>query len=162
MITYEEANELLEYVNGFLFWKKGRGYNGNAVIAGSRAGSKTTRGYRAVFINGKKYAEHRLVWLLISGEWPDLEIDHIDRNKTNNKIENLRLATRQQNTRNNSLRKRKFDLPVGVHPLPSGRFRSLIQVNKKTISLGSFDTIEQASASYKNACVKHFGEFSPV
>lgn len=97
LITYEQASELLEYRDGALFWKVSMG----RAKAGDRAGSfNKSTGYRVIRVSGKRYKEHRLVWLLCKGEHPKNQIDHIDRNKTNNRIENLRDVSMSANLRN--------------------------------------------------------------
>lgn len=66
---------------------------------GNRAGSHRKDGYRNIYVNGKTYLEHRLIWCYVHGYMP-IEIDHIDRNRSNNDITNLRESTRLENNRN--------------------------------------------------------------
>ena len=103
MPTIEYLNEILRYEDGELYWKIDKS---KRVRAGSRAGSVQNDGYRRVRIDGVKYCEHHLAYIL--GNQQDLElknelgyeliVDHIDGDKSNNKIENLRLVTISENT----------------------------------------------------------------
>jgi hypothetical protein len=100
MITQNEIKQLFNYLDGVLYWKISRS---NCVRVGMRVGAKDSNGYQAATINGKHYKTHRLIFLLHYG-WMPAEIDHIDNNPRNNKIENLRAATRSQNQFNAAIR----------------------------------------------------------
>ena len=103
---------------------------------------------------------HHICWFLQTGEWPPLEIDHADLEKTNNRWTNLRLATRQQNMANrNALRVSKSGIR-GVQLLPSGRWRAFIKLESGTTHLGVYDTPELASAAYLDASQKRYGPFA--
>ena len=103
MIDYDTASKLLEYKDGDLYWKKSQGTR----CKGLKAGSYDRLGYLRVKINGIAYRHHRIVWLLCNGYLPELSIDHIDKNKKNNLIENLREVSRVCNARNSKQRKSK-------------------------------------------------------
>jgi hypothetical protein len=80
-IDYEEISKVIYYKDGLLYWKSNN----------KEAGTKTKTGYIKVQINKIPYSAHRLVWVLFNKEIPlDKQIDHIDKNTSNNKIENLR------------------------------------------------------------------------
>lgn len=135
----------------------GRGY-------GHRLGFVNAHGYNGIQVNGVKFLCHRLAWFFVHGEWPLGEIDHIDGNRTNNKINNLRIATRQQNTQNCASHRDKTDLGKGAYlkkdcPRPRP-WKSQIYVNGRTIHLGYFLSKEEAVTAYQNAAKKHFGEFA--
>ena len=94
-MTKEQVKKIFQYKDGFLFWKDTYGQKSEI------AGHIEKRGYTNISINGKKYRAHRLIWTYHNGKIPSgLVVDHIDCDKTNNKIENLRLATRKQNAYN--------------------------------------------------------------
>ena len=95
--------ETLEYhpETGALLQKKARPRS----KVGSLAGGVTPYGYRYIQLRGRKYAAHRLVWFIEHGRFPPYDIDHIDGNKLNNKITNLREATRKQNCENKGAQK---------------------------------------------------------
>lgn len=69
-------------------------------LEGSKCGTVTAKGYRRIKASGLRVAEHRLAWRLVHGQWPTFEIDRMDRNRLNNRIENLRPATHAQNACN--------------------------------------------------------------
>jgi HNH endonuclease/AP2 domain len=94
-ITQELLHELFEYRDGELYWKVSRG---NARI-GMKAGHTANNGYIMVGINKKYYLLHRLIFLMLKGHLPKY-LDHIDNNKINNRIENLRECSLKQNSRN--------------------------------------------------------------
>ena len=98
-MNFEKTKELFDYKDGNLYWKND---NKSKKIKGVIAGYINNSGYRAIRYDGKLYLAHRLVYLWHKGYLP-AEIDHIDRNKQNNAIENLRECTKSQNHFNRSL-----------------------------------------------------------
>jgi hypothetical protein len=83
-------------------------------MVGKAAGSVRPDGYVAVGFGGKSYLAHRLIWRLVHGEWPEFEVDHINGDKADNRIENLRACTTAENRRNMPVRKNKTSRYVGV------------------------------------------------
>ncbi len=128
--------------------------------AGSLADTKLdTYGYRMVRVGGKGYLAHRLAWFMFHGEWPSGDIDHINRDRTDNRLSNLRLATRQQNLRNARLSSLNSCGSKGVH-LYQGRYWSAAIWNDgKKKHLGYFDTQELAAEAYRQAAVARDPEF---
>jgi hypothetical protein len=114
--------------------------------------------YRRITINGVSYAEHRLAWFYVFGKWPG-ELDHIDRVKYHNSIDNLREATGSQNMANMGLR---LDNRTGIKgvDLHRGKFRAQIRRGGRKITLGSYPTPEEASRIYQAACIDLHGEFA--
>ena len=107
------------------------------------------------------YSAHRLAWLYIHGEPVPLEIDHIDRDKSNNRINNLRSATRSQNKANEGSRKNNKLGVKGVCLDNHGKYRTTIKVNGKANFLGRFDTLEKAAEAYRTAAISSLaGEFA--
>jgi hypothetical protein len=109
-------------------------------------------GYVRIKVDGHQYRAHRLVWLYVHGVWPDGEIDHINRNRSDNRLCNLRdvsFTTNQQNqslpTKNN---KAGF---LGVHRAKGGRFVAQIECSGHNYYLGRFDTPELAHEAYVSA-----------
>jgi hypothetical protein len=103
MITQAEIKSILSYdeKTGDLTWLRQTGPRGTV---GSIAGSIDAYGYRNVKINGHSYKAHRLVWLYHTGEFPGGELDHVNVSKLDNRIENLRVATRSENIQNTRMR----------------------------------------------------------
>ena len=126
-MTKDKLNKLFCYENGELFWKKNK----------KLAGCVMTHGCWQIMIDGKNYTRHRLVWIYHNGEIPEnLCIDHVDGNKANDDISNLRLATFAENMINS-------DKPLsankhrGVHYCKrTKKFQAHIGKNGKKIDLG--------------------------
>lgn len=132
----------------------------NTKFAGKIAGSAHNAGYTKVCILGVRLLAHRLAWLLHYGEWPHREVDHRNLVKTDNRICNLRLATRAENGRNTPVRRTNIIGVKGVSQSTSGRFTASITIGGKRIHLGSFDDVETASAVYTRAAIQAFGDFA--
>ena len=143
VLTQERLSELFEYhQDGYLVNKVDRA---RCAKAGNRAGRGNTKTYRQVRVDGKGYREHQLIWLLLKGRMPTL-LDHLDHDKLNNKIENLREISHKENIRHGSGRQ------AGVFKhLNSGKFRATITVDNKTKHLGIFETYEEALEARKKA-----------
>lgn len=139
-----------------LVWKVFRaGKTGVGSIAGTDAGR-----YYKVGICGKRIYTHRIVWELHNGPIPQGSvIDHIDGDSYNNSIENLRLCTQSQNTKNKSKQNNNTTGYTGVVQVRN-RWKAQIQCNGKRKHLGTFLTPEDAYEAYKQAAIELFGEFN--
>lgn len=133
-------------------------------VAGQIVGSKDSKGYLHVNILGRFYRVHRIIFLLHYGYDPDTHIDHVDCDRLNNRPENLRPATDQQNAGNVSrLFKHNTSGYRGVSfNKRSGKWHAQIKLFGKQTYLGRFDTPEEAAATYNEAARKHFEEFARV
>ena len=142
----ERIKELLNYFpeTGVFEWKT---ITSNCVKAGSKAGGPNTKGYFSISIEGRAYKSHRLAWLYVYGEDPGgYEIDHIDLDKANNRISNLRPATRKQNNENIAIPKNNTSGVRGVsYNKQNETWSAYIYHNKKRIHLGSFQDVVAAS-----------------
>lgn len=115
-------------------------------------------GYIRVRVGGKEYRAHRVIWEMFNGPIPEgILIDHKDGDVYNNRIENLRAVTRQQNNMN-SRKKGNRDLPKGVSR-SRNKYRAKIYYNGEEHCLGTFDTIENAQAAYYEAASILHGEY---
>ena len=117
---------------------------------GKQAGSVSNNGYVVINTNGKLYTCHRLAWLYVHGTMPYLEVDHIDGDRSNNKIANLRLANRSENNQNkrSALSNNKLGV-LGVSLCKStSKYRATIVINKKQKTIGRFNTKEEAHEAY--------------
>lgn len=124
----------------------------NSVQVGDIAGhTDKTTGYNRIFISNFSYRSHRLAWLYMYGKFPANFIDHIDGDRVNNKIVNLRQVSNQENSYNhrkcNSNNSNGF---LGVFKC-GNKFRACIVVNQQKIHLGSFNTPEEAHQAYLKA-----------
>lgn len=121
-------------------------------------GSRQSDGYLRVVFSGRSYLVHRVAWLLTTGEWPTLNIDHINGDRSDNRWENLRLASHAQNMWN-----RPAPAGSGTYFCPDGkrkkRWRAAIEVAGTRINLGSFLDRDEATAAYESARTKYHGAF---
>lgn len=157
-LTADRLRALLQYEaeTGLFFHRR----KVNQTDIGTPAGWINEHGYRVMCVDGHKYMAHRLAWLFVKGEWPADEIDHVDADRLNNQMCNLRAATVFQNARNKKSARNNALGVKGVQVHETGKYRARIFVDGKHKSLGLHDTIEQASAAYDEAALKYFGEFA--
>ncbi|MGK6313729.1 HNH endonuclease signature motif containing protein [Neorhizobium sp. DT-125] len=128
--------------------------------AGSEPGYLRGDGYRAIRIDSVKYLAHRLAWLYVFGEWPGEWLDHIDRDRGNNRIANLRDVSPRENNFNLPSRPGSSSRFVGVKfRKDRNRWTARISVNGKQINLGCFATEEEANAAYLRA-KPHYHHYS--
>lgn len=153
MITQEKLKELVDYVDGKLIAKT----NSKQRKVGDALSSLTDKGYLRSSVGGKSYRVHRLVFLHHHGYMPT-QVDHIDGDRMNNRIENLREATSSQNNQN-----RKATSSSGIKGVvwhkQSMKWVASICVNRKSVHLGSFLSIEEAALVANRARQSAHGEF---
>lgn len=166
-LTQKELQRVLHYdpSTGIFIW---RANTSTRNLIGNQAGriSATKHGHRYVniSIHTRSYGAHRLAWLYVHGYWPPHLIDHIDRDGTNNRIDNLRLATRSQNTVNTLSGKNSWSGLRGVGKNVGSAinpYYAKINVSGKLLWLGVFSTAEAAHKAYLKAAIEHYGEFVP-
>lgn len=156
-LTAERVRELLDYdpETGVFRWKDSRS---QAVEVGSVAGSLDKHtGYIRIGVARNYVAAHRLAWLWVHGRWPDGELDHKNRVRSDNRLENLREATRSQNTVNATVRNATGYRGVKRH---KGSYVARIKANGKQVELGYFRSAEAAHARYVQAAIALHGEFA--
>lgn len=124
---------------------------GNRSIAGADVGSADLHGYRTTRIGRRSYKLHRIIWLHVYGSWPKGDVDHINGNRSDNRISNLRDVPRGTNLQNQrEAPNNKSTGVLGVYR-DGARFYSRISINNKSKHLGTFDTVEQARQAYLSA-----------
>ena len=116
----------------------------NRRMLGKRAGSSGKR-YRKVCLGGVRTFEHRAIWAIFYGEWPTGEVDHINRDGHDNRIENLRLVTRSENCINRGIFKNNSLGVPRVKKTPNGKFQVRVQKEGRRMTVGTFSTLEEAS-----------------
>lgn len=120
--------------------------------AGSVAGTRHRHGYVQIGIDGRLYLGHRLAWLWVHGSFPVGEIDHINGDKADNRIDNIRDVAHSTNMENiKKPRRSGTSGKLGAHKAKGGRWHAKIQVGGKSIYLGSFGTQEEAHDEYVRA-----------
>lgn len=159
-ISYEEANRRFRYnpKTGILTYRidvKG----GAWMKAGDRAGVFTRKGYRVLLIKRRRYPEQDVCWLLHYGEWPKGILDHKDRVKDNNRIRNLRDATRSQNQANRLMPSTRRFRGVEFRPR-TGTWIAKIKKDNIALDLGRFRTEEAAARAYNRKATEIWGEFA--
>lgn len=166
MLNQERVRECLKYdlESGILTWIVS---TSNRVKVGGRAGWLGKNGYWYVDLDGKSYLVSRIIWLYMTGAWPAANIDHRDRDSTNNRWKNLREATYSQNEMNKGLRGGlRGSNTSGIKGVSfdkaSGKWAADIKARGVRYRLGRFSDKEEAAASYKTAALKLHGEFACI
>lgn len=148
-----ELQSLFDYKDGSLIWKCKN-------TKGKVAGTLRPQGYTVVEINSRPIMAHWIVWVMHNGSF-DGQIDHIDGNRSNNRIENLRIVTRTQNQWN---RKVSSNNKVGIKGVrlrkDSNKYEVRIAVNKRRLILGSYEDLELAELVAFMAREKYHGAYA--
>lgn len=152
-------NELFTYnpKTGLIYWKaKGKGR-----IKKKEAGTLLHSGYIGICIGSRRIQAHRIAWALFHGQNPKDQIDHINGIKTDNRICNLREATNAQNGKNLKLSKASTTGIKGVcYEKYTNKYKAYIRIDGKMLSLGRYNTLQEAAVIRKQAEEKHFGEWN--
>ncbi len=160
MITAQELREVLSYdpESGAFRWI---GRVNNRMPENAIAGTMMNSGYVRIKVSGRYVVAHQLAWLYVTGEWPTSNIDHVNGDRADNRIANLRLATRHENARN---RKRHKNNSLGLKGVSldkeTGRFKASIWIDGGIKNLGRFNCPTAAHLAYCKAARKHFGDFA--
>ena len=161
-LTAKQIRQLFDYKNGNLYWKHQPRPN-NPIDISVPAGTIHHTGYIYINTRGHSYAAHRLIWIYFTGKWPPHQIDHKDKNKLNNAIDNLRCASHSNNQMNQSKRRDNTSGYKGVSwHKDTKKWRARIRVNTQRIELGSYDTKEEAYEAYCKAAIQYHGDFASV
>jgi hypothetical protein len=158
-ISHDELLRILRYEKdtGLFFWNAPR----PKIRVGQQAGYLHHKGYVNLEINGKHYAAHRLAWFYCTGKWPTDQVDHINCDKSDNRIDNLREAANGQNQTNTQIRNKLGCKGVIYRKsLKQKPFIAKIRHSKKDIHIGCFATLEEAADAYKDFAKKLHGEFA--
>lgn len=161
-VSISRLNELfrLDADTGLLYWKINRT---NTVKAGHAAGCINGKRYVQIRVDGIQFYVHRIVWALHHGYWPPRhnQVDHINGNKTDNRPQNLRLATNAQNQMNCPVRSGTKSGLKGVwFYAATGKWKARIMLNRRHIHIGYFDDKEAAHAAYCQRASELHGDFA--
>ena len=150
MITQERLKNVISYDSetGVATWKVRK----SNMLPGSRCGNLNNHGYYYVSVDKKRYQLHRLLWLYHYGSMPDGQIDHINGNRTDNRIVNLRVVDSRGNQQNLPAH-RNGNLPGAIRS--GSRYYGQIKINGFRYYLGRFDTKEQAHQAYLDKLNEH-------
>ncbi len=150
-LTAEQLRSILNYdpETGIFTWKV---RTSASVKAGDVAGCPGVNGYLRISVQSRLYQAHRLAWLYVYGVWPKDQIDHINRNRSDNRRANLREVTHKQNQQNKSKPSSNTSGHPGVYWCRRrSKWRAKIEHNYKQVHLGYFTDIEEALAARKAA-----------
>ncbi len=162
-LTIERLKEVLLYepLTGLFYWRVLPHKSASNIKVGDVAGSIENTGYIRVWIDGRRYQGHRLAWFYTYGVWPIDRLDHRDRVKSHNWIKNLREADDTQNSINRKVHANNL---LGVRGIQmhkaSGKYRPRIFIDGKHVSLGLFETLEEAIVAREKKAKEVFGEFA--
>lgn len=153
MITQPQLREILNYdaETGIFTWWLSRS---NRVKPGDKAGTAAGHGYLVIRVLGVKHYAHRLAWLYQYGAFPDEYIDHVNGNRADNRIANLREATQAENFQNLKRAKRVNKCGyLGVYKIKQAdnRWEASIKLNRERFYLGLHGSAEEAHAAYVKA-----------
>lgn len=147
-LLYEKCNEMYAYEDGKLFFKRNLH---SRQRAGQEVGSLNNCGYLKVCLDKKSYLVHRLIFLMHHGYLPEM-LDHIDRDKLNNRIENLRECDKEVNSWNRGRQANNTSGYRGVSwNKAAGKWHAYIKIKGKRKHLGLFNTPEEANEAYEKA-----------
>jgi len=162
MITKPDLESVATYSpeNRGLIWTVRR----FGTVPGQRVGTLDKEGYRRVRLSGRQYFEHRLVWLWHHGSFPRI-LDHISRDRDDNRIENLRLCNESQNAANTGSQRHNTSGYRGVYYEADrdkwvARIRFVMNGQRVRRNLGRFDTPEEAAIVYNAHMIQYFKEYA--
>lgn len=158
-LTAERVRELLDYDpnTGIFKWRRLTRYH----TRGDKTGTRDKDGRLRINVDRHRCISNRLAWLYMTGEWPTGFVDHRDNDPTNDRWDNLRLASAIENGRNRGKTKRNKTgfKGVSIHRR-TGKFVAHINLGRRDKNLGYFDSAEEAHAAYCRAAAEIHGEFA--
>ena len=157
-LTYEDAHRFFQYepASGLLTWRVSKG----TTKAGSVAGHLNNGGYLHVQVEDKKYKVHRIIWLLMTGTFPEAEVDHVSGVRNDNRWSNLRAASHAENGRNVKKPTHNTSGFKGVYwDERTRKWRAKIKLHGTPYYLGYFSTPEDAAEARNGAAALLFGEW---
>jgi hypothetical protein len=161
LVSHERLLNLLDYYpETGLFMRKAIG---KEVVPRHIAGCINSQGYRIIKIDGRAYKAHRLAWLYVHKEWPASDIDHANMNRSDNRLSNLRSATRGQNVANSNKRSNNSSGFRGVSfHKSSQKWVAQIGSRGRKSYIGLFSVPKDAASAYNQAALARFGEFATL
>ena len=162
MLTHRRLIEVADYnPKTGLFIRRSKSGRKGKIGAVMGCKSKGPSAYTRIRIDGVLYLGHRLAWFYVYGAWPEDELDHRDQDRYNNRLDNLRPATRHYNSLNQGIRSDNKSGYKGVVWLKQKkRWRASATLNGTTHYLGTYRSARDAGAAYKAFVLEHHGEFA--
>jgi HNH endonuclease/AP2 domain len=162
-MTHAELLELLHYDSETgLFTRRttNRRHKSGTVIGAK--GHKNSNGYGRIRVKGQLFYTHRLAWFYVHGDWPSKQIDHVNGNRLDNRLSNLREASHAEQQQNSGIPKNNTSGFVGVRRYKTTEsFIARIKHNRKNIHLGVYSTATEAHEAYLSAKAR-LHTFNPV
>lgn len=146
MITQEYLRSIIDYDPGTGFFSAKTRLS-KSVKIGARLGHSRKDGYVQIGVCGERFLAHQLAFLWMLGFMPD-QVDHSDRDRSNNKWDNISPATYSENSSNTGVSRNNKLRVKGVHRHSNGKFRAMICRNSKSIHLGYFNNCDDAHNAY--------------
>ena len=159
LIKADDARKYLDYdpATGVMRWKI---WPRTGRPSGREVLTTNAQGYRVVVLMGRQYRVHRVAWLMMYGKWPPELLDHVNGNRTDNRLVNLREATRAENNRNRGMSGNNTSGFKGVtYNKDRNKWQAKIWRNNKAIHLGRYPSAQGAFAAYCKASREYHGEF---
>ena len=158
-LTPQELRTLFDYnpYTGEFSWRVTRG---TRTKIGDKAGCVGNRGYYTLCYKRRPITAHRAAWAIVYGAWPRDELDHINGDKEDNRISNLRECSRLQNEYNKGPSPQNRLGIRGVKASSHGKYYAQIRIEGRLTHLGTFETAEEAEAAYKQAAERVCGSFA--
>ena len=157
MITQDFVKEWFSYADGILYW---RIKPARKILVGQPAGRMNTQGYFQTQINKQRYYNHRIIFLMHNGYLPEL-IDHIDGDRANNRIENLRPITNQQNQHNSKTPVTNTSGVKGVRWCDKyGKWVARIKIDRVLKHIGYFTDLDAAAEAVRVARLNLHKEYA--
>ena len=161
-IDYINSRLTVDMNTGIAYWKDPSKFHPGLIgkVAGCATKNRADKVYWIIRIDSTPYPRAHIVFALKTGKWPALCVDHKNGNPLDDSPDNLREATKLQNSWNMKGMKKKSQLPMGVRKTTSGKFQARITVKRESVYIGSFESPLEASAAYKAARATYYGEFA--
>lgn len=160
-LTVERMDEIFDVdpAKGSIIWRAPP-FN-HPDLMGKEAGTTNCYGYVQIRIDGRIYRRARLIWFYVHGTWPSKQVDHENLVKTDDRLENLREASSDQNQWNTSVRKNNLLKAKGIDWRPDKkRYRARVVCRGITTQVGYFRSLDEAIAARAQVVIKLHGEFA--
>jgi hypothetical protein len=155
----QDLHHLFECRDGVLYWKKPKAHR---CKAGDKAGSVDKDGYNQVHLSGGRVPAHKIIWCMAYGEMPEM-LDHINGDRADNRLSNLRVVTKRENNMNRAKRTDNKSGFTGVRwHKQRGKWNARIKLDGKEISLGMYESFGEAVNARLKAEAELFGEYSRI